>query len=233
LSRPESFPVALPAGATLRLSRPVDELAGELIVLGLGGSAMRTAPPRWSASVTWLLGRLARDAPAFTYAELRYRDRNWRALAESMHDAREALAALPSSSPIALVGFSMGGGIAIGVAGDGRVQGVVGLAPWVPDQIPLGALRGKRLAIVHGSRDRSLPFLPGVHPAHSQRLLQRAAAAGARTSLTTIEGAIHGIAIGTPFGLLALPHAAEWKDAVAERLAEMEAEERQDRRIGA
>jgi acetyl esterase/lipase len=110
------------------------------------------------------------------------------------------------------------------------VQGVVGLAPWVPEQIPLGALRGKRLAIVHGSRDRSLPFLPGVHPAHSQRLLQRAAAAGARTSLTTIEGAIHGIAVGTPLGLLPLSHAREWAAAIAGHLSEIAVEARQDLR---
>ena len=232
MSRAAQSAVALPAGAMLRLSRPVGELRGELLVLGLGGSAMRTAAPRWSASITWLLGRLARDLPAFAYAELRYRDRNWRAIGESMRDAREALAALPASSPIALLGFSMGGGVAIGAAGDARVRGVVGLAPWVPDQIPLSPLRGKRLAIVHGSRDRALPLLPGVHPVHSQRLLQRAAAAGARTSLTTIDGAIHAIAVRTPFGLLPLPHADEWRAAVAERLSAIEAGARQDRKIG-
>ena len=214
--------VVLPAGAALRLSRPARELRGELLVLGLGGSAMRTAAPRWSASITWLLGRLARDLPAFAYAELRYRDRNWRAIAESMLDAREALAALPATTPVVLLGFSMGGGVAIGAAGVARVRGVSGLAPWVPEPIPLGPLRGKRLAIVHGSRDRALPLLPGVHPAHSQRLLQRAAAAGVRTSLTTIEGAIHAIAVRTPLGLLPLPHARAWSEAVAAHLREIE-----------
>ena len=128
---------------------------------------------------------------------------------------------LPASSPIALLGFSMGGGIAIGVAGDPRVRGVIGLAPWVPDQIALGTLRGKRLAILHGSRDRYLPLLPGVPPEHSRRVMERAAAAGAHTSHTLIDGAMHAIAVRTPFGLIPLPHARAWSAAVAAHLREL------------
>ena len=221
MSRRAPFAIELPSGAALRASHPPAETAGRLVVLGLGGSVVRAAAPRWSASITWLLGRLERDLPAFAYAELRYRDRSWRALGECMRDAREALAALPAQAPVALLGFSMGGGIAIGVAGDPRVRGVIGLAPWVPDQIPVGPLRGKRLAVVHGSRDRSLPLLPGVPPEHSERALQRAAAAGARTSYTRIDGAVHAIAVRTPFGLLPLPHAGAWSEAVAGLLREL------------
>jgi dienelactone hydrolase len=200
---------------------PLEELGGRLVVLGLGGSVLRAAAPRWSASITWILRRLARDLPELAYAELRYRDRSWRAIGECMRDAREALAVLPESSPIALLGFSMGGGIAIGVAGDPRVRGVIGLAPWVPDQIPLAALRGKRLAILHGSRDRSLPLLPGVPPEHSRRVMERAAAAGVVASHTLIEGAIHAVAVRTPAGILPLPHARAWSAAVAAHLREI------------
>ena len=221
MSRGGWRPVDLPSGASLRLSLPLEELGDRLVVLGLGGSVLRAAAPRWSASITWLLRRLARDRPEFAYAELRYRDRSWRAIGECMRDAREALAVLPASSPIALLGFSMGGGIAIGVAGDPRVRGVIGLAPWVPDQIQLGALRGKRLAILHGSRDRYLPLLPGVPPEHSWRVMERAAAAGAHTSHTLIEGAIHAVAVRTPLGLVPLPHARAWSSAVAARLQEL------------
>ncbi len=139
------------------------------------------AAPRWSASITWLLARLVRDLPAFAFAELRYRDRNWRAIGESMLDAREALAALPASSPIALLGFSMGGGVAIGAAGDARVRGVVGSLRGCPTRSRPNPCAASGSLIVHGSRDRALPLLPGVHPAHSHRLLQRAAAAGAHT----------------------------------------------------
>ena len=79
----------------------------------------------------------------------------------------------------------------------------------------------RRLDILHGSRDRYLPLLPGVPPEHSRRVRERAAAAGARTSHTPIAGAIHAIAVRTPLGLLPLPHARAWGDAVAERLREI------------
>jgi len=218
------FEVTLPAGALLRLSHPPEALSRELVVLGLGGSVARAAAPRWSASITWLLGRLARDLPELGYAELRYRDRSWRAIGECVRDAREALGVLPAATPVALIGFSMGGGIAIGVAGDPRVRGVIGLAPWVPEQIPLDALRGKRLAILHGSRDRFLPLLPGVPPEHSRQTMRRAGAIGARTSHALIEGAIHAIAVRTPVGLLALPHAGEWSAATEALVEELAAE---------
>jgi dienelactone hydrolase len=210
--------VTLASGALLRLSAPPAELGPGLVVLGLGGSVARPAAPRWSASITWLLQRLRRDLPELSYAELRYRDRSWRAIGECMRDAREALATLPARAQVALLGFSMGGGIAIGCAGDPRVRGVIGLAPWVPEGIPLGGLRGKRLAVVHGSRDRYLPFLPGVPPEHSRRVLERAAAAGARTSHLLIQGAVHAIAVRTPLGLRALPHAGRWTAAVESEL---------------
>jgi dienelactone hydrolase len=213
--------LTLPSGALLRATAPPAELEGALVVLGLGGSSARPSAPRFSASITWLLERLGRELPELAYAELRYRDRSWRALGECLQDAREALAALPLSASVVLVGFSMGGGIAIGSAGDPRVLGVIGLAPWAPDGIPLDGLRGKRLAIVHGSRDRHLPFLPGVPPEHSRRLLERADAAGARTSHRLIPGAVHAIAVRTPVGLLALPHGGAWATAVASVLREL------------
>ncbi len=213
--------VDLPGGALMRMSQSPAEIGDQLVVLGLGGSSMRAGAPRFSPSISWLLQGLARELPGFAYAELRYRDRSWRAFGECVNDAREALAELPPATPIVLLGFSMGGGIAISVAGDPRVRGVIALAPWVPDQLGLAGLRGKRLAVVHGSRDRSLPFIPGVPPAHSRRMLERARAAGARTSYATIDGAIHAIAMRGPLGLLPLRHAAAWKAAVAEALTQI------------
>jgi dienelactone hydrolase len=210
--------LALASGGVLRLSAPLGKLGGEPIVLGLGGSVARSSEPRWSASITWLLRRLAREAPRLAYAELRYHDRNWRAIAACLRDAREALAVLPSAAQVVPIGFSMGGGIAIAIADDPRVSGAIGLAPWVPEQIPLGQLRGKRLALIHGSRDRALPFLPGVPAEASRRLLGRVSAVGALASLTLIEGAIHAIAVNTPFGLVPLPHARAWSAVAAAQL---------------
>jgi dienelactone hydrolase len=217
---------ALASGGVLRLSRPLGKIAGEPIVLGLGGSVARPSEPRWSSSITWLLRRLEREAPGTVTAELRYHDRNWRAIAECLRDAREALAIMPADSQVVPIGFSMGGGIAIAIADDPRVTGLIGLAPWVPEQIPLGQLRGKRLALIHGSRDRSLPFLPGVPAEHSRRLLGRASDAGALASLTVVQGAIHGIAVSTPFGLLPLPHARAWSAAAATQLSSLTSDAR-------
>jgi dienelactone hydrolase len=218
--------LALASGGVLRLSRPLRGSAGEPFVLGLGGSVARPSEPRWSASITWLLRRLEREAPGVVAAELRYHNRNWRAIADCLRDAREAMAVMPADSQVVPIGFSMGGGIAIAIADDPRVTGVIGLAPWVPEQIPLAQLRGKRLALIHGSRDRSLPFLPGVPPEHSRRLLGRASAAGALASLTVIQGALHGIAVGTPFGLLPLPHARAWSAAAATQLTRLTSDAR-------
>jgi dienelactone hydrolase len=209
--------VALASGGTLRFH---GESHGVPVVLGLGGSVARPPEPRWSASITWLLGRLSREVPACAYAELRYHNRSWRAIAECVRDAREALAVLPAASEVVPIGFSMGGGIAIAIADDPRVQSVIGLAPWVPEQIPLEPLRGKRLALIHGSRDRYLPLLAGVPPEHSRRLVGRASDAGALASFTLIAGAIHGIAVSTPFGLVPLPRARAWSAAVSSVLGE-------------
>ena len=214
----------LSTGARMRSTPPARGADGVgPIVLALGGSAARASEPQWSPSVEWLVGKLAHDRPACTWIEVRYRDRSWRALASCLADARAALATLPTDAPVILLGFSMGGGIAIGVAADPRVRGVIGLAPWVPDGVPLEQLAGKRLAIVHGSRDRYLPFLPGVPARHSLRVAERVRELGSETSFTLITGAVHAIALRTVLGLVPLPHAAAWRSAVGAAIDELSA----------
>jgi hypothetical protein len=51
--------------------------------------------------------------------------------------------------------------------------------------------------------------------------MERAGAAGARTSYTLIDRAIHAIAVRTPLGLVPLPHAGAWSAAVAGHLREL------------
>ena len=58
-----------------------------------------------------------------------------------------------------------------------RVVGVLGLAPWLPDELDLAPLRGRRLDVLHGALDRWLPGIPGVSPALTTWLR---AGAGAR-----------------------------------------------------
>src|SRR5207247_10985204 len=72
-----------------------------------------------------------------------------------------------------LLGFSMGGAVAIAAADHPRVTTVIGLAPWIPDRLDVSTLDGRRLAIVHGSLDRWLPGIPGVSPKRSLRGFER------------------------------------------------------------
>jgi dienelactone hydrolase len=89
---------------------------------------------------------------------LRYRYRGWNgAQASPVADARWALDEVRrrhGSLPIALVGHSMGGRTALRVADDPDVRGVVALAPWLPPDEPVEAIRDRRLLIAHGTRDR-------------------------------------------------------------------------------
>ncbi len=62
---------------------------------------------------------------------------------------------------VALLGFSMGGAVAVHVAADAAVRTVIALAPWLYPELDLSPLDGRRLAIVHGSLDRAAPGCPG------------------------------------------------------------------------
>ncbi len=73
----------------------------------------------------------------------------------------------------------MGGAVSIAAAEHEVVAALLGLAPWIPDRLPLDTLRGKRLDVVHGAWDRYLPGIPGVSPQHSRSGFERALAAGA------------------------------------------------------
>lgn len=72
--------------------------------------------------------------------------------------------------PIVLIGHSMGGRAAVRAAGEAGVGGVLGLAPWLPDDEPREQLAGRRLLVVHGLRDRitsaegSRQFIREVRP---------------------------------------------------------------------
>jgi hypothetical protein len=99
------------------------------------------------------------------------------------------------------------------------VERVVGLAPWIPQQLGLETMRGKRLDVLQGSLDRHLPGVPGVSPASSRRGFERARAAGAAGSYTVIRGGFHGVALRAPAGkLIPLPRAGRWLSLVATQL---------------
>ena len=119
-----------------------------------------------------------------------------------------------------LLGFSMGGAVAISAADEPSVERVLGLAPWIPDRLSLEPLRGKRLDVLHGSLDRWLPGIPGVSPASSRRGFERARALGVAGSYELIPGALHGIALRAHWGRpMPLPRASAWERRVAAQLA--------------
>jgi pimeloyl-ACP methyl ester carboxylesterase len=206
--------VRLSTGAELRITGTVAECA----VVCLNGGRSREVPGTWSASVEWLARSLAPRLPELTFAEVRYRIKSWRRLEWCVDDARAALAEV-GARRVVLLGYSMGGAVSVAIADEPSVEEVLGLAPWIPDQLDVTPLRGKRLTVLHGAYDRWLPGIPGVSAAHSRAGFDRARERGADGRYVLIPGAFHGVALRTPGGrLLALPKADRWANLVEEEL---------------
>ena len=162
--------------------------------------------------------RLAARLPELGFAEVRYRVKSWRRLEWCVDDARAAVDELGAERTV-LMGFSMGGAVSVAVANEPTVEEVIGLAPWIPDQLDVSTLRGKRLAVFHGALDRWLPGIPGVSASHSRNGFDRARERGAEGRYVLIPGALHGIALRSPWGkLVALPKADRWAELVEEEL---------------
>jgi dienelactone hydrolase len=171
----------------------------------------------WSATLEWLVRRLAPSFPGLRFAEVRYRVKSWKRLDLCIEDARAAVAAIAADRTL-LLGFSMGGAVSIAAAEEDCVEGVVGLAPWIPDRLDVSSLHGKRLVVLHGSLDRWLPGIPGVSPASSRHGFSRAVAGGADGTYTIIPGGVHGVAVKSGGRLLPLPRAGRWAALVGAEL---------------
>jgi dienelactone hydrolase len=210
----------LPTGAELRLTGARGAAAA--VVCTNGGQAAEV-PGTWSVSLEWLVRRLAPQFPELAFGEVKYRIKSWRQLDRCVEDARAAIAAMDARRTL-LLGFSMGGAVSIRAADEQSVETVLGLAPWIPDRLPLEALRGRRLRVLHGSLDRWLPGVPGVSPASSRRGFERALALGVEGDYTVIPGALHGVAFGAHRRRpLPLPRAGAWARLVANELARFQA----------
>jgi pimeloyl-ACP methyl ester carboxylesterase len=212
----------LPRGAEARVSNPGNGRAAVCV----NGGAGREVPGTWSATLEWLVRRLAPAFPGLSFVEVRYRVKSWRKLDWCIEDCRDAigLAAAGGADRVALLGFSMGGAVAIASAADPRVTTVVGLAPWIPDRLDVSPLDGRRLAILHGSLDRWLPGIPGVSPASSLRGFERVRARGTDATHTLVTGGLHGLAVRSPLGgTIPLPRAGHWAGLVAAELRRFEA----------
>ncbi len=166
--------------------------------------------------------QLAPRFPGLRFAEVRYRIKSWHRLDWCIEDALAAIREVAAPRTL-LLGFSMGGAVSVGCAAEPSVEVVLGLAPWIPDQLSVEPLRGKRLRVLHGSLDRYLPGVPGVSANLSRRGFDRALAIGATGEYTRVRGGLHGVALrgrsGTP---VPLPRARRFADLVAEELTRFE-----------
>jgi len=214
--------LALRTGADARVR---NEGGARAAVLVNGGTARR-APGTWSATSEWLAERLAPRFPDIAFFEVRYRTKSWNELRSCIDDADAALHSA-AEHPAILVGFSMGGAVAIGAAGSGNVRAVLGLAPWIPPQLAVDTLRGLRFDVVHGDWDRRLPGIPGVSPSHSRAGFERALAAGADGTYVLVPRGLHGVAVRASYGkLVMLPGAKRWLGPVSAALERFSRDER-------
>ncbi len=208
----------LSTGADIRTTGPI----GRLAVVCVNGGQAAAVEGTWNASIEWLVGRLAPRFPEIGFAEVRYRIKSWKRMDWCVADTRAAVREAGASRTL-LLGFSMGGAVAIQAAVEPTVETVVGLAPWIPDRLALEPLRGRRFAVIHGSLDRWLPGIPGVSPKGSRRGFERARALGATGDYTLIPGALHGIAFRAGGKALPLPRARTWAALVGSELARFQA----------
>jgi dienelactone hydrolase len=206
----------------MRVTNPI----GDLAVVCVNGGQQRPVEGTWSASLEWLVGRLAPSFPDIAFAEVRYRVKSWNRMGMCVEDTLAALEAMcrAGAARCVLLGFSMGGAVAIRAAGHHSVAEVYGLAPWIPDRLDLSGLDGRRLVVWHGALDAYLPGIPGVSPANSRHGFERARARGVEGSYTLIPGALHGIALRAHWGRpLPLPRAGRWAELIARELGQSSA----------
>lgn len=139
---------------------------------------------------------------------VRYRERGWNGGADRVDDARRALdriRRLHGDVPVVLLGHSMGARVAVHVADDPSVRGVVGLAPWWSAEDPVETLAGRTLRAAHGRRDRITSFR------ETTRYVERAARVADGVRLRDMGALGHYMLTGS----------ARWHDVAAESVLEL------------
>ena len=189
------------------------------MILVLHGGKPRSAQAIDGRSLSWRRALwLQRDIAARAHESgvgvwsVRYRERGWNGGVDRTADARWALdevRAAHGDVPVVLLGHSMGARVAVHVADDPSVRGVVGLAPWWSAQDPVHTLAGRTLRAAHGRRDRITSFGETV------RFVERARAVADSAELHDMG----------PLGHYMLTGASQWHDvAIAASLDVLDAQ---------
>ncbi len=145
-------------------------------------SERRPSPLLATASVLALGRRLARAGRAEGLAAhvVHYRYRGWNGseahLARDAQWAADEIVRRYGDVPVCLVGVDMGGRAALHAAGHTAVNSVLALAPWLPEEDvaaapePVKQLAGRRVLIVHGTKDeRTDPELSFHYAARAKK----------------------------------------------------------------
>ena len=165
----------LRSGAELRVTGPADAPAAVVCVNGGQGGEVEGT---WSASLEWLVRRLAPRFPRLAFGEVRYRIKSWKRLDWCVEDARAAIDALGAPRTL-LLGFSMGGAVAVQAAG--RAVGRDGARPRAVVPRPAVARAAPRPAAARRCTARSTAGCP-ASPASRPRARAAASSGRARSA---------------------------------------------------
>lgn len=191
---PPDDPSRMPLAALSWDARP--QRAGAVALVMHGGAIDGFEPNHpWSHNVARLVpfARALKKVPGpLAVARLRFRVRGWNGEAHMpVDDARWALRQVQATYPgvpIALVGHSMGGRVAMHMGDEEGVRLVVGLAPWIEPSDPVPS-DGRRTVLIHGDRD----VICGL--SRSRERVQKMQADGLDASLVRVARSDHAMLV--------------------------------------